>query len=128
MRAALADGRHHIVAPPGSGKTVLGLELARRLRDRTVVFAPTTVIQQQWLTTVEQFLPAGTVRASFASDDPALPAPIAVFAYQLLAAPDVADRAFDDLARERWRDGLVESGVAADPAAADTRIADLATD
>ena len=37
MDAALANSRHHIVAPPGSGKTVLGLELVRRLEERVVV-------------------------------------------------------------------------------------------
>ena len=30
----------HIVAPPGSGKTILGLEMVRRLGEKAVVFAP----------------------------------------------------------------------------------------
>ncbi|HST39681.1 MAG TPA: DEAD/DEAH box helicase family protein, partial [Conexibacter sp.] len=38
----------HIVAPPGSGKTVIGLEIARRLGRPALVLCPTTAIQQQW--------------------------------------------------------------------------------
>lgn len=38
----------HVVAPPGSGKTVLGLEMIRRVDQKTVVFAPTLTIRNQW--------------------------------------------------------------------------------
>jgi superfamily II DNA or RNA helicase len=46
-----ADGhrRTWIVLPPGSGKTLVGLEAARRLGRRTVVLAPNTAIQTQWI-------------------------------------------------------------------------------
>ena len=44
----LADGRIHIVAAPGSGKTVLGLELIRRLNAPCIILSPTTAIRQQW--------------------------------------------------------------------------------
>lgn len=41
--------RLHLVAPPGAGKTLMGLELARRLQQRTVILSPTATIQQQWV-------------------------------------------------------------------------------
>lgn len=44
----LKDGKIHIVAAPGSGKTVLGLELIRRLNAPCIIFSPTTAIRQQW--------------------------------------------------------------------------------
>ena len=44
----LKDGKIHIVAAPGSGKTVLGLELIRRLGAPCIIFSPTTAIRQQW--------------------------------------------------------------------------------
>jgi len=44
----LNDGRINIVAAPGSGKTVLGLELIRRLESPCVILSPTTAIRQQW--------------------------------------------------------------------------------
>lgn len=49
----LADGKVNIVAAPGSGKTVLGLELARSLGRPVIIFAPTVTIKNQW---VERFV------------------------------------------------------------------------
>lgn len=43
------DKKIHIVAAPGAGKTVLGLEIMRRLKQRTLVLAPTNLICDQWL-------------------------------------------------------------------------------
>ena len=44
----LADGKINVVAAPGSGKTILGLELIRRLGKPAVIFSPTTTIRNQW--------------------------------------------------------------------------------
>jgi superfamily II DNA or RNA helicase len=44
----LADRRVHVVAAPGSGKTVLGLELVRRLAAPALILAPTRTIRDQW--------------------------------------------------------------------------------
>ncbi|MBO5981440.1 MAG: DEAD/DEAH box helicase family protein [Clostridia bacterium] len=44
----LKDGKINIVAAPGSGKTVLGLELIRRLGVPCIILSPTTAIRQQW--------------------------------------------------------------------------------
>ncbi|MCL2300544.1 MAG: DEAD/DEAH box helicase family protein [Firmicutes bacterium] len=44
----LADKRLHIVAAPGSGKTILGLELIRRLDAPALVLSPSVTIRQQW--------------------------------------------------------------------------------
>jgi hypothetical protein len=52
------DQRLHVVAAPGSGKTVLGLELIRRIGRPALVLAPTRTIRDQWLTRlVPLFLP-----------------------------------------------------------------------
>lgn len=48
MEGHLANGRLHIVAAPGAGKTILGLEIVRRLGRRALVFAPTVAIRDQW--------------------------------------------------------------------------------
>ena len=37
-----------IVAPPGSGKTIVGLEIVRRLGVPALVLGPTQTIQRQW--------------------------------------------------------------------------------
>ncbi len=50
FEADRAAGRRstHLVAPPGSGKTVIGLEIARRLGRPALVLAPTGTIAAQW--------------------------------------------------------------------------------
>ncbi len=49
----LKDNKLHIVAAPGSGKTILGLEMIRRLGQKALVFAPSISIREQW---AERFL------------------------------------------------------------------------
>ena len=49
LSAHLADGRVHLVAPPGSGKTLLGLETVVRLGRPALVLAPTLALRDQWL-------------------------------------------------------------------------------
>lgn len=44
----LADGKINIVTAPGSGKTVLGLELIRKIGEPCLIFSPTTAIREQW--------------------------------------------------------------------------------
>lgn len=46
----LEDNHLHVIAPPGSGKTVLGLEVALRLDKPTLILAPTIAIRNQWIT------------------------------------------------------------------------------
>src|SRR4051794_5632141 len=76
----VAAGRRktHVVAPPGSGKTFIGLELVRRLGARALVLVPNTAIQAQWPKAAEAFgATPGTVGPDSA-------APVAVLTYQAL--------------------------------------------
>src|SRR5262249_45985848 len=60
----LDNNRLHLVAAPGSGKTVLGLEVIRRVNQPTLVLAPTVTIRDQWVDRlVELFLPQETGNA-----------------------------------------------------------------
>ncbi|MFX0101156.1 MAG: DEAD/DEAH box helicase family protein [Candidatus Hodarchaeota archaeon] len=45
----LEDNKLHVVAAPGSGKTVLGLEAVHRLNKPTLVLAPSIAIKDQWV-------------------------------------------------------------------------------
>ena len=45
----LSDNKLHIIAPPGSGKTVLGLEVVRQLNKRTLILSPTITVRNQWI-------------------------------------------------------------------------------
>ena len=44
----LLNGKINIVAAPGSGKTILGLELIKRLNAPTIILSPTSTIKYQW--------------------------------------------------------------------------------
>ncbi len=49
LRGHLDDNHLHVIAAPGSGKTVLGLEVARRLNRPTLILSPTVAIRDQWV-------------------------------------------------------------------------------
>jgi superfamily II DNA or RNA helicase len=88
--------RTNIVAPPGSGKTLLGVEIVHRLGDPALVLVPNTAVQTQWLRAVRQFTDDGSVAA------PEPSAPIAVLTYQSLCQLDDPAFALGDLATRRW--------------------------
>lgn len=44
----LKDKKINIVAAPGSGKTILGLEIIRRLNEHVLILTPTITIRNQW--------------------------------------------------------------------------------
>ncbi len=48
MAEHLGDNRLHVVAAPGAGKTILGLEIVRRLARPALIFAPSLAIRDQW--------------------------------------------------------------------------------
>ncbi|GHU41646.1 hypothetical protein FACS1894111_04240 [Clostridia bacterium] len=53
MSSFLSDDKINIVAAPGAGKTVLGLELVRRINKNVLILSPTITIKMQW---VDRFL------------------------------------------------------------------------
>ncbi len=55
MDAHMGDGTLHLVAPPGSGKTVLGLELARRIGRPALILSPSRAVRDQWMTRLADF-------------------------------------------------------------------------
>ncbi len=57
VEAHLGDRRLHVVAAPGAGKTILGLEVFRLLGRPALVLAPTRTIRDQWIRRLEDFLP-----------------------------------------------------------------------
>lgn len=81
----LADKRLHVVAAPGSGKTVFGLEVVRRINQPTLVLAPTITIRDQWVERlVQHFLPDGTPEPDWVSTDIRRPELLTVATYQAL--------------------------------------------
>lgn len=83
----MSDGRLHVVAAPGSGKTILGIEVLRRLNSPTLVLAPTLTIRDQWTERlVQHFLPQASGRPDWVSTDLKQPAFLTVTTYQALHA------------------------------------------
>ena len=81
----LDDNKLHVVAAPGSGKTVLGLEVVCRINRPTLILAPTLAIRDQWVQRlVELFLPKGAKTPDWVSRDLTNPGFITVATYQAL--------------------------------------------
>ena len=51
----IEDNHFHIVAPPGSGKTILGIEILKKIGKKTIVLAPTLTIRNQWENRLQEF-------------------------------------------------------------------------
>jgi len=81
----LADKRLHVVAAPGSGKTILGLEAVRRINQSTLILAPTITIRDQWAERLRQhFLPEGSPQPGCVSTNIRQPAFLTIATYQAL--------------------------------------------
>jgi superfamily II DNA or RNA helicase len=101
-----AERKHHIVAPPGSGKTIVGLELIRRFDEPAVVFAPKATIQQQWCEEVGLFTEDPT--GDLVSREPGRFAPINIYTYQLISAPGESRELLRETALKMWLEELLK--------------------
>lgn len=79
------DGKIHLVAAPGSGKTTLGIEFIRRFGNPTLILVPTVTIRQQWVDRIKQaFLSDANQAEQLISQDLKRPKMITVATYQAL--------------------------------------------
>jgi superfamily II DNA or RNA helicase len=79
----LDDNHLHIIAAPGSGKTVLGLEVLRRINKPALILSPTLAIRDQWVDRfITLFLPPGRHRPDWISCSLAEPKLLTVTTYQ----------------------------------------------
>lgn len=104
-----ADHKVHIVAPPGSGKTIIGLELIRRFGRPALVFVPTSTIQMQWRTSVGLFCQDTAWLQEHTSLEADRLATINVLTYQILSTPGENLAFVEQLAHTRWVDDLLTS-------------------
>ncbi len=81
----LKDGKIHIVAAPGSGKTTLGIELIARLSEPSLILTPSITIREQWEARIaEAFLNDGLNVSDYVSQDLKNPKVITISTYQAL--------------------------------------------
>lgn len=129
-RKLAAGARHlHIVAPPGSGKTVLGLYLwAECVKTPALVLSPNSAIQAQWAARTDLFASAtGSFEhaTNLITTDPKAPGLLTSLTYQSVTLPGRGTNDLDEQACELWRERLIEKGQAKDFAEADLWMADL---
>ena len=80
----LDDSKIHVVAAPGAGKTVLGIELIRRIGYNAIILVPRISILDQWMNTVAELFSDQPVTSGIISMDIEHPAPIIITTYQAL--------------------------------------------
>lgn len=85
--AFLNNEKIHIVAAPGSGKTILGLELIKRLDNPALVLAPSIAIREQWIERFTHgFLSNSEDKDKWISNDLHVQKPIICITYQAFYA------------------------------------------
>ncbi len=109
-RDQLASGqrRLHIVAPPGSGKTVMGLYFwAHLVRKPAVVLSPNSAIQSQWAARLDLF--GVDSDESIVSTSSSRPALLTSLTYQSVTLPRRGGDDLDEAAIDAWCEKLVET-------------------
>ena len=119
------QGKHlHIVAPPGSGKTVLGLYVwSDFVRKPTLVLSPNSAIQAQWAARTDLFDLDG--KDEYISTDPSKPGLLTSLTYQSITMPKRGGEQLDGVAIELWIESLIINEEALDEESAIAWIKDL---
>ena len=115
LKLERGERRLHIVAPPGAGKTIIGLQLAAQLEQNTLIISPTTTIQAQWGEKLELFLnpseqDLGTEHLLGTHECMPLK-PITVLTYQVLSTPGKEQEILEKLAHQSWVAELVSTSM-----------------
>ena len=121
------ERRLHIVAPPGSGKTVVGLYLwAECVRQPALVLSPNSAIQAQWAARTSLFKRRDEADLSpdisTSSKEPGL---LTSLTYQSVTMPAGVSEELDERAIELWIDVLLENNQAESYKAGEIWIGDL---
>ena len=107
------EKRLHVVAPPGSGKTILGLYVWSDLvRKPALVLSPNSAIQAQWAARTSLFDLDG--KDHLVSTDPKKPGLLTSLTYQSVTMPRKGGEDLDEVAIELWAEKLMADGQADD--------------
>ena len=102
----------HIVAPPGSGKTVLGLYTWSDLvRLPTLVLSPNSAIQAQWVARAKELFNLDGKEEQILTDTNS-PGLLTSLTYQSVTLPKRADKNLDEAAMEIWIKKLISENEA----------------
>jgi superfamily II DNA or RNA helicase len=103
----------HIVAPPGSGKTIVGLELIKRIGEPAVIFSPTSTIQGQWKTKINLFLDdTNNLKLDdIASKDPKNIKLINTYTYQLISSVGENNDFVKESGLLAWQEEMIQADL-----------------
>lgn len=104
----LSDDHLHVIAPPGSGKTVLGLEVAIRLNKPTLILAPTIAIRNQWIQRFCELFLQTTTTPDWISRDIRNPKFMTVVTYQGLHAACSNSKIIEDDTEDEEEAEIIE--------------------
>jgi len=116
-KLARGEKEIHIVAPPGAGKTIIGLQMISNLKCPALILCPNTTIQSQWGGKLDLFLPLAADdfhetkqrTAQLLGNDEDKPLkPITVLTYQVLSTPGREQEYLEKLAHKAWVEELVK--------------------
>ncbi|MBZ0187192.1 MAG: DEAD/DEAH box helicase family protein, partial [Candidatus Obscuribacterales bacterium] len=112
----LANGEKelHIVAPPGSGKTIIGLQIISQFKCPSLVICPNTTIQSQWAQKLDLFLKsdfAQMARPEILGTHEDRPLkPITILTYQALSVSQKNENHFlESFAHNAWIEELAKN-------------------
>jgi len=104
----VAEGKRevHIVAPPGAGKTIIGLQMVLNFKKPALILSPNTTIQAQWSQKLDLFIPdelKGLDADKIIGTHEVRPLkPITVLTYQVLSTPGREQEYLEQLAQKEW--------------------------
>jgi superfamily II DNA or RNA helicase len=118
----------HIVAPPGAGKTIIGLQIISQFQCNSLIVCPNTTIQAQWAQKLELFFPPdkdGLKAEDFIGTHEDRPLkPITCLTYQVLSTPGREQEYLEKLAHQSWVEELTR-GLSLTAGEAELRILEL---
>jgi superfamily II DNA or RNA helicase len=98
LETHLDDDKLHVVAAPGAGKTILGLEVLIRLNKPTLILSPTITIRNQWMSRLSDlFLSPSDQPRDWISTDIRNPGLITSITYQALHCALTGEDETDEL-------------------------------
>lgn len=116
-KLAAGDRQLHIVAPPGAGKTIIGLQIIAELNKEGncpgLILSPNTTIQSQWGEKLNLFQKPeleefGTTHLLGTHEDKPLK-PITLLTYQVLSTVGSEQEYLEKLAHQSWLDEMTKS-------------------
>ncbi|MHA1205230.1 MAG: DEAD/DEAH box helicase family protein [Candidatus Heimdallarchaeaceae archaeon] len=104
QKISTVERKFYVVSPPGSGKTIVGLEIAKRIAKNTLVLTPNFSTQDQWIDKIKLFLDKenNIINTMIGNTDPKSRAPITVMTYQRFSVYSQEEEMLQHFAEKMW--------------------------